>query len=63
MYAIDINKVYTLVDAYKSGKLGGEKMPEDENPELDKNSKFLNQKYCLFRSEPISSRKELSVLF
>lgn len=39
MYAIDINKVYTLVDAYKSGKLGGEKMPEDENPGLDKKSK------------------------
>lgn len=35
----DINKVYALIDAYKSGKLGGEKMPEDENPTLDKSSK------------------------
>lgn len=35
----DINKVYALIDAYKSGKLGGEKMPEDENPALDKASK------------------------
>ncbi len=35
----DMNKVYTLLDAYKSGRLGGEKMPEDENPELDKASK------------------------
>lgn len=39
MYAIDINRVYALVDAYKSGRLGGEKMPEDENPGLDKKSK------------------------
>ena len=35
----DINKVYALIDAYKSGRLGGEKMQEDENPELDKCSK------------------------
>ena len=39
MYAIDINRVHALVDAYKSGRLGGEKMPEDENPGLDKKSK------------------------
>lgn len=37
--SFDINKVYTLIDAYKQGKLGGEKMPEDENPSLDKSSK------------------------
>ena len=37
--SFDINKVYTLIDAYKQGKLGGEKMPEDENPSLDKLSK------------------------
>ena len=35
----DINKVYALIDAYKSGRLGGEKMPEDENPALDRSSK------------------------
>jgi hypothetical protein len=37
--SFDINKVYALVAAYKSGRLGGEKMPEDENPALDKRSK------------------------
>ena len=36
---IEIDKVYALLDAYKSGRLGGEKMPEDENPALDKLSK------------------------
>lgn len=35
----DINKMYLLLDAYKAGLLGGEKMPEDENPVLDKSSK------------------------
>ncbi|MBE5926380.1 MAG: hypothetical protein E7270_05395 [Lachnospiraceae bacterium] len=39
MQSIDINKIYALLNAYKRGKLGGEKMPEDENPALDKNSK------------------------
>ncbi len=39
MHVFDINKVYALLDAYKSGRLGGEKMPEDENPALDKHSK------------------------
>ena len=39
MHTFDINKVYILLEAYKSGKLGGEKMPEDENPALDKRSK------------------------
>ena len=39
MNAFDIGKVYALIDAYKSGRLGGEKMPEDENPGLDKKSK------------------------
>ena len=37
--SFDINKVYSLVGAYKQGKLGGEKMPEDENPALDISSK------------------------
>ena len=36
--AFDIDKVYALIDAYKSGRLGGEKMPEDENPGLEKSS-------------------------
>ena len=36
---IEIDKVYALLEAYKSGRLGGEKMPEDENPALDKSSK------------------------
>lgn len=31
-------KVNNLVYAYKQGKLGGEKMPEDENPHLDRAS-------------------------
>lgn len=31
-------KVDRLVQAYRSGLLGGEKMPEDENPHLEKNS-------------------------
>ena len=35
----DVEKVYTLLDAYKSGRLGGEKMPEDENPALDRSAK------------------------
>ena len=39
MQEFDIKKVYALLDAYKSGRLGGEKMPEDENPGLDKKSK------------------------
>lgn len=34
-----LQKVNNLVLAYKSGLLGGEKMPEDENPHLDKGSK------------------------
>ncbi len=34
--SFDINKVYALIDSYKQGKLGGEKMPEDENPALGK---------------------------
>lgn len=28
-----IDKVYSLFDVYHLGRLGGEKMPEDENPE------------------------------
>lgn len=32
-------KVNILLDAYEKGLLGGEKMPEDENPHLDKGSK------------------------
>lgn len=39
MQSFDINKVYALLEAYKSGTLGGEQMPEDENPLLDKSSK------------------------
>ena len=31
-------KVYKLVNAYRQGLLGGEKMPEDENPGLEKSS-------------------------
>ena len=34
-----LEKVDKLVYAYKTGILGGEKMPEDENPHLDKGSK------------------------
>lgn len=45
MQSFDINKIYALIDAYKQGKLGGEKMPEDENPVLDKAS---NENYLYF---------------
>ncbi|MGN0168110.1 MAG: hypothetical protein ACI4AB_08715 [Acetatifactor sp.] len=38
-------KVSKLVRAYKQGILGGEKMPEDENPYLEKGSK---QNYMYF---------------
>lgn len=34
-----LEKVHKLVDAHKRGLLGGEKMPEDENPGLAKASK------------------------
>lgn len=34
-----LRKVNTLLSAYKNGFLGGEKMPEDEKPTLDKSSK------------------------
>ena len=39
-----LEKVNNLVLAYKEGVLGGEKMPEDENPHLDKkkNLKIFN---------------------
>jgi hypothetical protein len=30
-----LDKVYKLIDLHKSGLLGGEVMPEDENPGLD----------------------------
>lgn len=33
-----LEKVYRLLSAYKNGLLGGEKMPEDENPHLSKDS-------------------------
>ena len=33
-----LEKVYRLLSVYKSGLLGGEKMPEDENPHLPKDS-------------------------
>lgn len=34
-----LEKIKKLYNAYKKGKLGGEFMPEDENPGLDKKSK------------------------
>lgn len=34
-----IEKARKLISAYDKGLLGGEKMPEDENPQLDKSSK------------------------
>lgn len=34
-----LKKVDRLIKAHKQGLLGGEKMPEDENPGLDKSSK------------------------
>lgn len=40
-----LEKVNKLVLAYKQGILGGEKMPEDENPHLEKDSK---QNYMYF---------------
>lgn len=34
-----LEKIYRLVQLYEQGLLGGEKMPEDQNPHLDKASK------------------------
>ena len=34
-----LTKIENLYNAYKEGKLGGEFMPEDENPNLEKSSK------------------------
>ena len=34
-----LRKVNSLVQAYRKGILGGEKMPEDQNPHLDNGSK------------------------
>ena len=34
-----LKKIENLYNAYKEGKLGGEFMPEDENPNLEKSSK------------------------
>ena len=34
-----LKRVNKLIDAYKKGILGGEKMPEDENPGLERSSK------------------------
>ena len=34
-----LKKVHNLACAYELGLLGGEKMPEDENPHLEKGSK------------------------
>lgn len=34
-----IKKLYTLIEKYKSGELGGEFMPEDSNPHLEMSSK------------------------
>lgn len=35
----NIDRVYNLLSAYKNGELSGEKMPEDENPRLQRSSK------------------------
>lgn len=34
-----VQKIYRLLDKYHSGQLGGEAMPEDANPKLEKGSK------------------------
>lgn len=34
-----LDRIHALLEAYQSGALGGEKMPEDENPALDRESK------------------------
>ncbi|MBQ2944452.1 MAG: hypothetical protein IJD93_07185 [Ruminococcus sp.] len=34
-----LSRVYDLITAYRNGLLGGEKMPEDENPNLERSSK------------------------
>lgn len=36
---VNSDRIYALIDAYKSGRLGGENMPEDANPALDKTTK------------------------
>jgi len=47
MYNINelLNKVDTLINMYKNGELGGEVMPEDANPHLEKSS---NENYLYF---------------
>lgn len=35
---VEMDRIYALLEAYRSGRLGGEKMPEDENPGLDRES-------------------------
>lgn len=40
-----LTKVKKLISLYKDGKLGGERMPEDSNPHLPKDS---NENYCYF---------------
>lgn len=40
-----IKTVYKLHRMWKEGLLGGKKMPEDENPNLDKGSEVL---FCFF---------------
>lgn len=46
----EIEKVYALIEAYRAGRLGGEKMPEDENPALDISSK----ENCLYFTLPMA---------
>ena len=62
-----IDMIYTLLSAYHDGKLGGEKMPEDENPALDKGS---NENYIYFtlpmalnyqRNVQFTDRKNITV--
>lgn len=33
-----MDRIYALLEAYRSGRLGGEKMPEEENPGLERGS-------------------------
>ena len=33
-----LSKIDTLIEMYKNGRLGGEIMPEDKNPNLEKSS-------------------------
>ena len=51
-----LRKVHMLMDAYRGGLLGGEKMPEHENPRLDIGSREIKPKAAAMPLPPLKSR-------